>query len=149
MGEELHNIFKSRQAAQQIQELLSTINGIDILGFVSDERELADVRAKYNEMTKISANSLDRIPLKTSQQEIDRWIDRAIVQANIKSPIYLKVSELYCSKWIQIRSEVLALSLSSILSSLRSKELVIVDCDSKSVLAIFEEEDALEIHFRK
>ena len=149
MSEELYNTLKSRQTAKLLEEMLSQISGLNVLGFVEEGERVMGVEDKYNEMIKISAIPLTRISPKSTKTEIDRWLSETISQTNIQSRVYLKISELPCSKWIEIQSEKLNLSLSSILHHLNSKDITVVDRISKSVLAIFEEEDMLEIHFRQ
>lgn len=151
MSEELSSILKAHQNSKLLEQTLLKINTIKIIGFVNNkEQELLDANLKYQSMISISSIPLDQLPTTTKNIDILQWLEKLIKNTDFENTnsVYLKISELFCPQWMEIQVDKLPESISLILGYLQSKEITLVNKISTSVLAIFEEEDCLEAHFR-
>jgi hypothetical protein len=151
MSEELSNILKTHQNSKLLEQTLLKINTVKIIGFVTtNEQKFLDVDLKYQNMISISSIPLDQLPIAKKNTDVLPWLKKLIKDTDFENEhsVYLKISELFCPQWMEIQVDELSEAIFSILGHLQSKDITLVSKMSTSVLAIFEEEDYLEAHFR-
>lgn len=151
MSKELSDILKAHQNSKLLEQTLLKIETIKIIGFVDDsEQKLSDADLKFQDMISISSIPSDQLPIIKKNTDLLQWLKKIIKNTDFDNAnsVYLKISELFCPQWMEIQVDELPEAIFSILGHLQSKDITLVNKVSTSVLAIFEEEDFLEAHFR-